>query len=176
MGNQILDRKAESGGEAPAAVVRKMHQTIDAVTRRIEKFEFNTAISGLMELSNAIGEALAAGGGSELRGVYGTLIQLLHPFAPHITEELWSMLGNEGFVLTSPWPVADPALMQEDTVVIAVQVNGKLRGQVEIAAPPVESLVMEAVFGNERIRHWTSGKEIVKTIYVPGKLVNVVIR
>jgi len=176
MGNQIADRGSQSAGEALPGVVRKTHQTIDAVTRRIEKFEFNTAISALMELSNAIGDALAAGSGSELRGVYETLIQLLHPFAPHITEELWSMLGNEGFVLTSRWPVADPALMQEDTVVIAVQVNGKLRGQVEVAAPPAESLVMEAVFANERIRHWTSGKEIVKTIYVPGKLVNLVIR
>jgi len=86
------------------------------------------------------------------------------------------MLGNEAFVLTSQWPVADPALMAEDTVVIAVQVNGKLRGQVEVAAPPVEAKVMDSVFANERIQHWIAGKEVVKKIYVPGKLVNVVIR
>ena len=176
MGTQIIDRSAQVAAEAPAAVVRKTHQTIDAVTRRIEKFEFNTAISALMELSNTLGEAMGAGGGGELRGSYETLLQLLHPFAPHMTEELWSMLGNEGFVLTSKWPVADPARMQEDTVVIAVQINGKLRAQIEVAAPPSEAAVMDAVFANERIVQWTSGKEVVKKIYVPGKLVNLVVR
>jgi leucyl-tRNA synthetase len=153
-----------------------MHQTIEAVTSRIERFELNTAISALMEFSNALGEAVQGGGGAELRGAYETLLQLLHPFAPHITEELWSMLGNEEFVLTSRWPVADPALMQEETVVIAVQVNGKLRGQVEVPAPADEQRVWEAVDANERIRSWVTGKEVVKRIYVPGKLVNVVIR
>ena len=153
-----------------------MHQTIDAVTSRIERFEFNTAISALMELSNTLGEAANAGGGTELRQAYETLLQLLHPFAPHATEELWEMLGNEGFVLTSTWPVADRTLMQEDTVVIAVQVNGKLRGQVEVPAPPEEQRVMDAVFANEKIQGWITGKEIVKKIYVPGKLVNVVVK
>ncbi len=150
-------------------VVRKMHQTIDAVTSRIERFEFNTAISALMEFSNALSDAPS-------RGAYETLLQLLHPFAPHMTEELWAMLGNEEFVLTSKWPVADPALMQEDTVVIAVQVNGKLRGQVEVAAPAVEEKVFEAIAANGKIQAWITGKELVKRIYVPGKLVNIVIR
>jgi len=176
MGAQLADRGAEPAEQPSAAVARKTHQTIDAVTRRIEKFEFNTAISALMELSNALGDAMNAGQVATLRESYEALLKLLHPFAPHITEELWTMLGNEGFILTSTWPVADPALMQEDTVVIAVQVNGKLRGSVEVAAPATEESVMAAVAGNERISTWTSGKEVVKTIYVPGKLVNVVIR
>ncbi|HEX8410254.1 MAG TPA: class I tRNA ligase family protein, partial [Thermoanaerobaculia bacterium] len=150
-------------------VIRKMHQTIDAVTSRIERFEFNTAISALMEFSNVLGDAPS-------REAYETLLQLLHPFAPHVTEELWSMLGNEGLVLTSRWPAADRALMQEDTVVIAVQVNGKLRGQVEVAAPPDEQKVFEAVFANEKINAWVTGKQLVKQIYVPGKLVNLVVK
>jgi len=159
-------RRAES---APLHVMRKMHQTIDAVTSRIEKFEFNTAISALMEFSNLLADAPS-------REPYETLLKMLHPFAPHITEELWEMLGNEGFVLTSRWPVADRALMQEDTVVIAVQVNGKLRAQVSVPAPAEEQRVMDAVFGNERIRQWIAEKEIVKKIYVPGKLVNIVVK
>ena len=146
-----------------------MHQTIDAVTSRIERFEFNTAISALMEFSNVLGDAPS-------REAYEALLTLLHPFAPHMTEELWAMLGNEKMLLTTQWPVADRALMQEDTVTIAVQVNGKLRGQVEVPAPPDEASVIEAVFANEKIRAWVDGKEVVKKIYVPGKLVNVVIR
>ena len=165
----------QSGGP-PTAVIRKMHQTIDAVTGRMERFEFNTAISALMELSNTLGEAITAGGGTELRQAYETLLQLLHPFAPHMTEELWTMLGHDGLILTSRWPVADRALMEEDVVVIAVQINGKLRAQVEVAAPPNEERVMTAVFDNEKVRGHVSGKEIVKKIYVPGKLVNVVVR
>ena len=157
------------GGEPKPDVIRKTHQTIDAVTTRIERFEFNTAISALMELSNVLGEAPS-------REPYETLLKLLHPFAPHVTEELWAMLGNEQMLLTSQWPVADRALMQEDTVTIAVQVNGKLRGQVEVAAPPEEQKVFDAVFGNEKIRNWVEGKQIVKKIYVPGKLVNVVVK
>jgi leucyl-tRNA synthetase len=157
------------GAAAPPQVIRKMHQTIDAVTTRMERFEFNTAISALMEFSNVLAEAPS-------REAYETLLKLLHPFAPHITEELWEMLGNEGMVLTSRWPVADRALMQEDSVTIAVQVNGKLRAQITVPAPAEEQRVMDAVFTNERIQQWIAEKEIVKKIYVPGKLVNVVVR
>jgi len=168
MGVQLAAAAPGTQNTAPA-VTRKMHQTIDAVTTRIEKFEFNTAISALMELSNALAEAPS-------REPYEALLQLLHPFAPHITEELWEMLGNDGLVLTSRWPVANRELMQEDNVVIAVQVNGKLRAQVTVPAPAEEQHVMESVLANERIRQWIAEKEIVKKIYVPGKLVNLVVR
>ena len=168
--NMGVELAAGSGQRAAGdRVIRKMHQTIDAVTTRMERFEFNTAISALMEFSNVLAEAPA-------REPYEKLLQLLHPFAPHVTEELWEMLGNEGFVLTSRWPVANRELMQEDTVTIAVQVNGKLRGQVSVPAPAGEQPVMEAVFSNERIRQWIAEKEIVKKIYVPGKLVNIVVK
>ena len=86
------------------------------------------------------------------------------------------MLGNRPFILLSQWPVGDPALMAEDIVTIVVQVNGKLRAQVEVANPPEEKAVLEAVRSNERVQQWVSGKQIVKTIYVPGKLVNLVVR
>jgi leucyl-tRNA synthetase len=155
-------------------LTRKTHQTIAAVTHRIERFEFNTAISALMELSNAIAEASTAG--EDIRGSYSILLQLLHPFAPHITEELWQMLGNPSFILTSRWPVADPALMREDVITIVVQVNGKLRGHVEVPNPSKEEQVLAAVRANGKVQQWVTGKEIVKTVYVPGKLVNVVVR
>jgi leucyl-tRNA synthetase len=163
-----------AGGGRDIKLVRKTHQTIAAVTRRIERFEFNTAISALMELSNAIGEALSEG--ADVRDSYMILLQLLHPFAPHVTEELWEVLGEKPFILTSKWPVADPALVQEDVITIVVQVNGKLRGHVEVPNRSPEEQVLAAVRANERIQQWVSGKQIVKTIYVPGKLVNVVVR
>ena len=177
LGQQIVAAGAgtRSSEVAPQAVTRKLHQTIDAVTRRIERFEFNTAVSAMMELSNLMGDHVAAHGAA-LRGPYLSLLQLLHPFAPHMTEEMWAALGEKGMVLTSQWPKADPALMQEATVTIVVQVNGKLRGQIEVPHPPVESAVMEAVKKNERVQSWLEGKNVVKTIYVPGKLVNVVVR
>jgi leucyl-tRNA synthetase len=172
MGVQIRD--AAGVGGAPPAVVRKMHQTIDAVTRRFDRFEFNTAISSLMEFSNLLGEHLENPGA--LREPFLVLLKLLHPFAPHMTEEMWEMFGENPFVVTSKWPVADPALMREDVVTIVVQVNGKLRGQIEVPNPPVEDVVMAAVKGNEKVQNWVAGKTVVKTIYVPGKLVNVVVR
>ncbi len=165
-----LSQTADSGQQT-ADVTRKMHQTIHAVTQRMERFEFNTAISSLMELSNAIGESPAGA-----REAYLALLQMLHPFAPHITEELWQMLGQPGFILTSQWPVADPALMQEDVVTIAVQVNGKLRGQVDVANPPQKEDAIAAAKSNENVRKWIEGKEIVKEIYVPSKLVNIVVK
>jgi len=173
---RVWNMGEQSGGAlpTPAALIRKTHQTIAAVTQRIERFEFNTAISTLMEFSNAIGDALAAGG--DVRESYEALLKLLHPFAPHITEELWETLGHKDFIMTSNWPVADPALMREDLITIVVQVNGKLRGHVEVSNPPAEEQVMAAVRSNDKIQQWVSGKQVVRTVYVPGKLVNVVVR
>jgi len=151
-----------------------MHQTIDGVTRKFDRFEFNTAISSMMEFSNVLGEHVAADPGA-LRQPYLALLQLLHPFAPHVTEELWAKAGEKGLIVTSQWPKADPELMQEEVVTIVVQVNGKLRGQIEVPHPPEEAVVMAAVQANEKVQGWLADKQIVKTIYVPGKLVNIVV-
>jgi leucyl-tRNA synthetase len=170
----VFGERLSPNGERDPKLVRKTHQTIATVTQRIERFEFNTAISALMELSNAIGDAAAAG--ANVRESYEVLLKLLHPFAPHITEELWGMLGRERFILTSKWPVADPALMQEDVVTIVVQVNGKLRGQVEVPNPPTEEQVVTSTSTNANVQRWIDGKQVVRRIYVPGKLINFVVR
>ena len=86
------------------------------------------------------------------------------------------MFGNEGFILTSSWPKADPALMVEAVVTIVVQVNGKLRGQVEVPNPPEKDVVLAAIRGNAKVQQWIAGKEVVKEVYVPGKLVNIVVK
>jgi leucyl-tRNA synthetase len=166
------------GGEAELKLRRKRHQTIEAVTSRIERFGFNTAISAMMELSNAIGDYLSAGGASrrEARESFETLLVLLHPFAPHITEEWWEKLGNERMLATTTWPTADPELVKEDVITVVVQVNGKLRGQLEVPAGTSESEIVASAKENERVVPHLEGKTIIKTIYVPGKLVNMVVK
>ncbi|MGA7617263.1 MAG: leucine--tRNA ligase [Thermoanaerobaculia bacterium] len=179
LGEQIAGLTADGGdGVDPTKMIRKTHQTIVAVTSRIERFEFNTAISALMELSNAISEYLVSGGTSkkDASASFAILVQMLQPFAPHITEELWEMSGREGMVVTSTWPVADPEMLKEDVLTVVVQVNGKLRGQIEVAAGTGESDVIAEAKTNERVARHLEGKQIVKTIYVPGKLVNLVVR
>ena len=86
------------------------------------------------------------------------------------------MFGKEGFILTSEWPKADHSLMVEDVLTIVVQVNGKLRGQVEVPNPPEKEVVLAAVRANQRVQQWLAGKEVVKEVYVPGKLVNLVVK
>jgi leucyl-tRNA synthetase len=106
------------------------------------------------------------------------LVLMLTPFAPHLSEELWEALGHEGGILRSGarWPTFDEALARKDEVEIAVQVNGKLRGRVSVSASATEEETRAAALADERVRSWTEGKQIVKTVVVPGRLVNVVVR
>ena len=105
------------------------------------------------------------------------LVLMLAPFAPHFAEELWEALGHEGGILRSSarWPEFDKALARKDEVEIAVQVNGKLRGRVNVPANATEEETRVAALADERVRAWTEGKQIVKTVVVPGRLVNVVV-
>jgi leucyl-tRNA synthetase len=105
-------------------------------------------------------------------------VLMLAPFAPHVAEELWEALGHEGGILRSGarWPEFDKGLARKDEVEIAVQVNGKLRGRVNVAASATEEETRVAALSDERVRAWTEGKQIVKTVVVPGRLVNVVVR
>jgi leucyl-tRNA synthetase len=159
-------------------LLRKMHQTIDAVTRKMERFELNTAISSLMELSNAIGESVSSGSvpTETATQAYRALLQMLHPFAPHITEELWVPLGTGEMIVNSRWPVAKAEMMVEDVLTIVVQINGKLRGQIEVAAGASEEVIEAEARKQPRIRQHLEGKELVKKIFVPGKLLNLVVR
>jgi leucyl-tRNA synthetase len=105
-----------------------------------------------------------------------TLVLLLAPFAPYLTSELWEVLGEQGGLLKAPWPKYDPALAKEDEIEIPVQVNGKVRGRVVVPADSPEEFVKERAMADEKVRAAIAGKQIVKVIYVPGKLVSIVIR
>jgi leucyl-tRNA synthetase len=180
-------KDAATAGEFSAsarALRHETHRTIERVTNDFEGLRYNTAVAAMMELSNAFGDFKASpdmASGSDLfaaREALEALVLMLAPFAPHFSEELWEALGHEGGLLRGDarWPAFDEQLARKDEVEIAVQVNGKLRGRVSVAAVATEDETREAALSDERVRAWTEGKQIVKTVVVPGRLVNVVVR
>ena len=104
------------------------------------------------------------------------LVLLLAPFAPYLAHELWEMLGEKGNLLKAPWPKYDAALAKEEELEIPVQVNGKLRGRIVVPADATEEFVLERALADEKVKSAIAGKQIVKKIFVPGKLVNIVVR
>jgi leucyl-tRNA synthetase len=169
------------------AVQRKLHQTIKRVSNDFQgRWHFNTSIAAIMELVNELYavESRVVGGDSPapavpaalLREIQRTLALLLAPFAPYLAHELWEMLGEKTSLLRAPWPKFDPALAREDEIEIPVQVNGKLRSRIVVAADAPEDVVRTRAQADEKISAMIAGKQIVKLIIVPGKLVNIVVR
>ncbi len=172
------------GPLAPEArqIQRKLHQTIKRVTDDFKgRWHFNTCIAAIMELVNELyGAEEKIGQGSIplslLVEVQRDLVLLLAPFAPYLAHELWETLGERESLLRASWPKYDPALAKEEQIEIPVQVNGKLRGRILVAADASEDLVRERAFADEKVRAAIAGKQFVNWIYVPGKLVNIVVR
>ena len=157
---------------------RLVHKTIKRVTADLENLSFNTAVAALMECVNDLYKLKAADNyaATEWQWALESLVQLIAPFAPHIAEELWQQLGGEGSVHVSNWPVFDDAKLVEDTVTLAVQVNGKLRGTIVAPADSDETSVVELAGADEKIAAYLDGKQVVKTIFVPGKLLSFVVK
>ncbi|HUC94379.1 MAG TPA: class I tRNA ligase family protein [Candidatus Saccharimonadales bacterium] len=154
-------------------VVSKLHQTIKKVTKDIEEYKFNTAISSLMELTNIIIEHGAD------KETLKTFILLLAPFAPHLAEEVWVEILKQPFSIhKANWPKYDDSKIAIDIVTVIVQVNGKMRGTLELATEisNQESEVTQLSKKDEKITKWLEGKEVVKTIFVPGKVINFVVK
>jgi leucyl-tRNA synthetase len=174
----IVDEKAENVQLHPRvqdvaptrAQARLVARTVAAVTDDIEALRFNTAISRLMEFTNAFTA-------SEVRpkSAMKTFTLLLAPLAPHIAEELWQLLGHDHTLAYEPWPTYDPALLKEDTIEVPVQVSGKLRGRVVVAADADANAIEAAARSDERIAALLIGKTVRKVVVVPGKLINFVV-
>ncbi|HVN67100.1 MAG TPA: leucine--tRNA ligase [Candidatus Sulfotelmatobacter sp.] len=163
------------GNEQITKLNRKLHQTIKGVTEDIERFGFNTAIAKLMELTNALYEYKDTDT-SHLSLVISHLLKMLAPFAPHLAEELWHQLGNKDSICSQPWPMYDANLAKESELTIAVQVNGKLRDTITVQADAKEELVKEKALASEKVKSFTAGKQVVKQIYIPQKLLNIVVK
>ncbi len=176
--------KAGEFSEAARALRRKTHQTIARVTADFEVLHFNTSIAALMELANALGELrveprdASAGDLYAVRESLETSILLLAPFTPHFGEELWAALGHAGGLTggDARWPEADAELARNETLEIPVQVNGKLRGRVSATPDTTEDELRAAAFADEKVRAFTDGRELVKVIVVPRRLVNIVVK
>ncbi|NLC78886.1 MAG: leucine--tRNA ligase [Ruminococcaceae bacterium] len=147
------------------------HRTVKKVSEDIEGLKFNTTIAALMTLVNEIYAKK-----SVTRGEIKTFLQLLNPFAPHMTEEMWQMLGFHGEIAYSAWPVYDEAKCVDNVIEIAVQVNGRLRGRITIPADADEKTALSAAKSDEKVAFDLNGKTIVKEIYVKGKIVNLVVK
>ena len=147
------------------------HQTVKKVTDDFETLNFNTAISQMMIFVNSVYKEEVFP-----REYAEGFIKLLNPVAPHISEEIWEMLGHNGTMAYEPWPVYDDTKIVEDTRDIAVQVNGKVRATITISVDEEEDSIKEKALNAENVKRHTDGKEIVKIIVIKGKIVNIVVK
>ncbi len=184
---------ASSSGHPPEAdrkerdnrLRRLVHKTIKKVTEDIEeRMHFNTAISALMEFVNALSEELQSPDSldpsmlsdqSAFREALDVLLILLSPFAPHISEELWEVLGHKKSIYRTAWPSYDRALIQEDMVTMVVQVNGKLRTSIVVPAKASEERVKEEALKSDKVKLYIQGRDVKRVIVVPDRLVNIVV-
>ncbi|MDQ6894803.1 MAG: leucine--tRNA ligase [Acidobacteriota bacterium] len=169
----------EPTGNGPdSALLRIEHRTIQRVTEDASRFHFHTAVAALMEFQRAIVDAIDAE--TETPASIGraarTLLRLLHPVAPHLTDEWWERFGEKPFLIDAGWPVFDPALATTQRVTLVVQVNGKVRGKLEVDRGADEPDALALARSDEKIRAWIDGKEIERTVYVPDRLLNLVVR
>jgi leucyl-tRNA synthetase len=160
-------------------LVHMVHKTIKKVTEDVERFHLNTAIAATMELTNSIHRFAESGRTDSeslhvLKGAIDHLIVLVSPFCPHITQELWQALGHDDLLVNSPWPTFDAAYVREETVTVAIQVNGKLRDTVDVERDTDEAALKNLILSLEKVQRHLMGRQIRKVIVVPNRLVNIV--
>jgi leucyl-tRNA synthetase len=170
---------------APGRAFRRtVHETIQRVTADIDEFHFNTAISALHELVNAmhafaqesLDRAAAEERASLLAESIDTLVRLLAPFAPHLAEELWEQLGRRESVFRAPWPAADPTALEREVVQVVVQVDGRVRTRLAVSPEIAEDRLRTEALADEKVRPWLHSREVARVVVVPGRLVNIVTR
>jgi leucyl-tRNA synthetase len=162
---------AVQAAEPTAEQNRMLHKTIKAVTNDLEQMSFNTAIARMMEFTNFFLK-------EEVRpkSAMERFVLLLAPFAPHMAEELWHVLGNRATLAYEPWPTFDEAAIREDTVEVPVQINGKLRWRIQVPTDIDQPSLEAAARADAKVAELLSGKTVVKAIVVPGRLVNFVVK
>jgi leucyl-tRNA synthetase len=171
-GQSPAEGSTRIGGEVVTeSLERMLHRATKKVAEDIEGLRFNVAIAELIKVNNEV-KGLA----QVPKGFAERFALLLAPFAPHIAEEIWHRLGHENTLTREPWPKYDPAMLVDANIELPVQVNGKLRGRISVAADAAQESILEAAKGEASVRPWVEGKTMVKELYVQGKLVNFVVK
>jgi len=165
-------------GLAPALVAlrRQTHKTVAAVTDDLDKFRFNRAVARIRELTNALEDLPAGerGAGAVLREGLEAATRLIGPMMPHLAEEMWQTLGHPELIADAPWPTPDPDLARDEAVTIAVQVNGKLRGTIDLPRDAAPKAVEEAALALPQVVRFLDGRAPKKVVVVPNRIVSVV--
>jgi len=164
----VLECKNEKSGQKAVNLINKLNKKIDS---DLEAVKFNTVMSSFMEFVNF---------GLDNKGEAGKdsaekLLLLLAPFAPHVSEELWHQLGHNDSIHNQAWPKYDDEAVKEENSVLIVQVNGRVRDKIEVQKDTSEEEIKKLTLSSESVKKWTAGKEIKKVIFVPGKLINIVV-
>ena len=170
---RVAEMPLNHQGEGDADLLRATHRAIAEVTAGIEGFAFNKAIAKLYEFTNAIGRASAST--FAMKDALRVLAQLMQPMTPHLAEEVWAAQGGVGLVAQAPWPKADPALLEDDTVILPIQINGKRRAEISVPKAMPASEVEKLALANEDVLRFLAGQPIKKLIVVPGRIINVVV-
>jgi leucyl-tRNA synthetase len=160
-------------GEGDADLLRAMHRVIDEITKSIEGFAFNKAIAKLYELTNTLAKSKA--GSESQRIAIRVLAQLMAPMVPHLAEDIWARQGGQGLVTQAVWPIADPAMLVADTIILPIQINGKRKGEIEVPSSATKEEVEKRALAYDAVVKALNGAAPKKLIVVPGRIVNVVI-
>ncbi len=175
--HEVAPFDTDALNEAQKAVRRKTHETLKKVSDDIgRRYTFNTAIASVMELMNTLArvDLSDAGNNAVMREAIERVLLMLSPIVPHITQQLWQELGHDGLIADVPWPQVDEAALARDAIELVVQVNGKLRSRIQVAASADKTAIEAAALDDEKIRNNLEGKTVRKVIVVPGRLVNIV--
>ncbi|OGZ17909.1 MAG: leucine--tRNA ligase [Candidatus Nealsonbacteria bacterium RBG_13_36_15] len=167
--NFVLD--CSKNKKSNKEIQKALHKLNKKIDENLEATKFNTTIAAFMEFVNLGLESRSEVG----RDIVEKFLILLSPFAPHISEELWLQLGNSKSIFEEEWSKPDPKLLKEEVITMIVQINGKVRDKIEVEADISEEKAKELAFSQEKVKKWTEGKEIKKVIFVPGRLINIVI-
>jgi len=177
---RFVTRNASAGGGNGASdvrILRKLHQTMRKVTEDFDsRWHFNTSLAAIMELVNNLYAAEAELSAAAMWEVLEKLVLLLGPFAPYVAEEMWEELGKLGPVFKQPWPEFDPELAREELAEVVVQINGKLRSRIHVPFGTAREDLERAALEDEKTRQFLEGRRVAKTIIVPDRLVNLVVR
>jgi leucyl-tRNA synthetase len=163
----------DSAGQGDEDLLRAAHKAIHDVTMGVETFGFNAAIAKLYGFTAVLSKSKA--GKSAKSEAMRILAQLMSPMTPHLSEEIWALLGGTGLIATAPWPVADEAMLVEDTVTMPIQINGKRRGEIQVAADADKAAIEAIVMDHHAVQKALDGGAPKKLIIVPGRIVNIVI-